>query len=107
MSPIATQARQCSQLFSRLSSLFGDGNTADATHMTICSDEFCRFRVWANNLGALLTVDHRNSLDFRMRNAHKVSGRIVEFLIELGDVLTESKMVLVTEAGHKIEILTA
>jgi len=99
MSPIATQSRQCSQLFGQLSSLLDNGNTADATHLTIYLDEHCRFRVWANNIGALLTVEHRNSLDFRLRNALKVSNRVVEFLVDLGEALADGESILMTVAG--------
>lgn len=56
-----------------------------------CLDEFGRFRLWANNIGAFLNIDHRNSLDFRLRQASKICSRIVEFLDDLAEALDDGQ----------------
>ena len=91
-SPIATQSRQCLQLLDRVSVLISDGEVATSNLSDLYLDEAGRFRIWANNIGALLTIDHRNSLDFRLRRAVKMSSRIVEFLGDLREALEDGKI---------------
>lgn len=90
-SPIAAQSRQCSDLFDRLSLALGTMDPGNGMSSAACQDEFGRFRIWANNIGALLTLNYRNSLDFRLSRATKVSSRVLEFLGDLEEALNDCK----------------
>ena len=86
---IQSQSRQCFELFEILSVLQKE-NTGLSESINY-PDEFARFLLWANNIGALLPSGQRNSLDFRLRNAHKMSSRIVEFLADLAEALEDGE----------------
>ncbi len=88
-SPIARTSRHCSQLFDRLFSLLDDKTSDQLISSAACLDEFGRFRLWANNIGAFLNIEQRNSLDFRLRDASKFCSRIVEFLEDLAEALND------------------
>ena len=91
-SPIAIKSRQCLQDLDRVSDLSDDGRLANEIGPSMQLDEGGRFRIWANNIGALLTADHGNSLDFRLRRTPKMSIRIIEFLDDLEEALNDGKM---------------
>ena len=91
-SPIAERSCRCLQLFGRLSYLLEDKTSSHFISSAVCLDELGRFRLWANNIGAFLSVKHRNSLDFRLREASKICGRIVEFLEDLIEALDDGKV---------------
>ena len=91
-SPIASKSRQCVQLLDRARNLWSQDNPAKTSSWELNFDEAGRFRIWANNIGALLAADRRNSLDYRLRDASKVSNRVVEFLDDLQEALEDSKM---------------
>lgn len=90
-SPIAKRSCDCLQLFERLIQLVDDKTMDQLISPAVCLDELGRFRLWANNIGAFLSIDHRNSLDFRLREASKVGCRIVEFLDDLAEALTDGQ----------------
>lgn len=91
-SPIAGRSRRCLELFDRLSSLLDDETSSHFISPAACLDEFGRFRLWANNIGAFLSINHRNSLDFRLREASKIRSRIVEFLEDLAEALDDGEV---------------
>ena len=88
---IQSQSRQCSDLFETLSLLHDERVRSGLSDSTNYRDESARFLLWANNIGALLPPGQRNSLDFRLRNAHKMSNRIVEFLADLAEALEDGE----------------
>ena len=88
-SPIAGRSCHCLQLFDKLSSLLEDRTSDHLISAAACLDEFARFRLWANNIGAFLSGDHRNSLDSRLREAPKIVSRITEFLDDLEEALDD------------------
>ena len=88
---IQSQSRQCLELFENLSLLQHDGSRSNLSDATNYRDELARFLLWANNIGALLPSGQRNSLDFRVRNAHKMSSRISEFLADLAEALEDGE----------------
>ena len=90
-SPIAESSCRCQQLFDRLSSLLHDNRSGYLISPAAILDELGRFRLWANNIGAFLRIDYRNSLDFRLREASKIRSRIVEFLGDLAEALENGK----------------
>ena len=91
-SPIASKSHQCVQLLDRALNLWNQENPAKRSSWELTFDEAGRFRIWANNIGALLAADRRNSLDYRLRNVSKVAGRVIEFLDDLQEALEDSKM---------------
>ena len=92
-SPIAKRSCDCLRLFEHLSLLLDDKTMDQLISPAVCLDELGRFRMWANNIGAFLSIDHRNSLDFRLREASKVGYRIVEFLDDLAEALTDGQII--------------
>lgn len=88
-SSVAGESCRCLQLFDRLSSLLDNETSNRLILPAACLDEFGRFRLWGNNIGAFLSIDHRNSLDFRLREASKIHSRIVEFLEDLAEALDD------------------
>ena len=88
---IQSQSRQCFELFEFLSQLQDESSRSGLSGSTNYRDEFARFLLWANNIGALLPSRQRNSLDYRLRNAHKMSSRIVEFLVDLAEALEDGE----------------
>ena len=88
---IQSQSRQCFELFETLSRLQSESNPGGLPDSTDFRDEFARFLLWANNIGALLPSEQRNSLDFRLRSAHKMSSRIAEFLADLAEALEDGE----------------
>lgn len=91
ISPIAVRSSSCLQLFDRLCSLLDDKTSNQLISLTVCLDESGRFRLWANNIGAFLTIDNRNSLDFRLREVSKICGQVVEFLEDLAEALDDGQ----------------
>ena len=81
---------RCLRLFDALSRSLETKNASSVSWAGIL-DEYARYRIWADNIGALLNPEQRNSLDFRLRNAPKVSSRVVEFLEDLEEALRDSK----------------
>ena len=90
-SPIASKSHQCVQLLDRVRNLWIQDNPAKTSSWELTFDEAGRFRIWANNIGAFLVADRRNSLDFRLRNSSKVSRRVIEFLDDLQEALGDGK----------------
>ena len=88
---IQSQSRQCFELFESLSLLQYERDSSDFSDPTDYRDEFSRFLLWANNIGALLPSGQRNSLDFRLRSVQRVSSRIIEFLADLAEALEDGK----------------
>lgn len=88
---IQSQSRQCFELFDLLSQLQDESSRCGLSDSTNYGDEFARFLLWANNIGALLPSGQRNSLDFRLRDAHKMSSRVVEFLTDLAEALEDGE----------------
>ena len=86
-SPIYSKSVRCSLLFQRLSKLLDDDLSLHTISSTSCLDEFSRFRIWANNIGALLSPSQRNSLEYRLRNAPRVSDQVVDILEDLEEAL--------------------
>lgn len=88
---IQSQSRICFELFDLLSQLQDESSRRGLSDSTNYGDEFARFLLWAKNIGALLPSGQRNSLDFRLRNAHKMTSRIVEFLTDLAEALEDGE----------------
>ena len=87
---ISDAGGRCLRLFDSLSRSLETKNASSVSCPGIL-DEYARFRIWADNIGALLNSEQRNSLDFRLRNAPKVSIRVIEFLEDLEEALQDSK----------------
>lgn len=92
-SPIASESNICLQLFHQLCILLDNPDSEGLILPATCIDEFGRFRIWGNNIGALLSFGHRNSLDFRVQGAYKISARVVEFLEDLKEALDDGQRI--------------
>lgn len=103
-SPIADRSCLCQQLFDRLSSLSHDIRSDCLISPAASLDELGRFRLWANNIGAFLRIEYRNSLDFRLREASKIRSRVVEFLEDLAEALDNGKEGIL-EDGQPIDLM--
>ena len=90
-SPIALRSCRCLELFFELVGNDGDNHSKHRISAAAFLEEFGRFRLWGCNIGAFLTIDHRNSLDFRLRELPKISSRIVEFLQDLVEALNDGQ----------------
>lgn len=86
-SPLAESSLRCLQLFDQLSSLPAEKIVVHIIPRDECLDELGRFRMWANNIGAFLHIEHRNSLDFRLREAFTITSRMAELLEDLAESL--------------------
>ena len=68
-SSIFSIAQDCLRLVEQISTHVANDLSTESEFRSEWLDEASRFRIWANNIGALLTNEHRNSLDTRLRNA--------------------------------------
>ena len=101
-SPIAERSSHCLQLFDQLSSLLHDNDSDHLISPAACTDELGRFCLWANNIGAFLKMEFRNSLDFRLREASKIYSRVVEFLEDLIEALDDGTNDILTLTGQYV-----
>ncbi|KAF7509028.1 hypothetical protein GJ744_008423 [Endocarpon pusillum] len=88
---IALSSKDCIAYFTQLSALL-DKETLQQPPVSLptCVDELGRFRIWANNIGALLDLELENSLDHRLREAPKLRLRIIDFLDDLRESLGDA-----------------
>lgn len=91
-SPIAYHCRDCLQLFDRLSAVLDESRDGRPSLIEICLDSYARYRIWANNIGARLTIDRRNSLDVRLQNAPKIAENLVEILRDFKESLEDREL---------------
>lgn len=87
--PIALHGSRCMRYFDQLRLLLQDSDPqmhAGISYSAVC-DELGRFRIWAGNIGAL--QDKQSSLDFRLRDAPRISDQVVELLQDLSESLEE------------------
>lgn len=71
-----------------------DGPNGPPESMTLArdvADALDRFSLWAGNLGALLPLTSRLSLDQRLADAPETSERICEVLDDLGEAVSDCK----------------
>lgn len=87
-SPVAVEARSCLELLENLVELSGK---SDIVRQADAVDVLGRFKLWAGNMGALHSFIVKTSLDFRLRENPKVSGRITELLEELNECVGDGK----------------
>ncbi|KAH8805202.1 hypothetical protein F5884DRAFT_885273 [Xylogone sp. PMI_703] len=90
-SPIALWGRACDSHFDQLCALFEDKERQfiyDISHLQIC-DSYSQFKIWAGNIGALQTIQSASSLDYRLREAPKVSKQVVALLEDLDETLED------------------
>ena len=91
---ISTVCGRCSQRFEELSALAKD-HSSSLVSSSNCLDELARFRIWANNIGALLNPEQRNSLDYRLRSSPKVYERVIEILEDLVEGLEDGQITII------------
>ena len=84
--------KQCIALFKQIYSLLDQRNRPyqDDVSADDIQDEFGRFLVWGENIGALQPGHMRSSLEFRLRDASQTRSRVQRFLIDLQESLAES-----------------
>ena len=94
-SPIASLANKCVEQFHQLNTLLQ--HSQSQKHLGLAGstalDDLDRFKIWAGNIGALLSVGNQISLDHRLRDTPKVSGQIVELLEDLCEALEDGQLI--------------
>ena len=83
-SEIALRHRDTLQSFNQL---FRSRNSKDDSVSPAVREQFARFKVWAENVGAHRTG--RVSLDHRLREAADVKEMVIELLIDLNEALRD------------------
>lgn len=58
-------------------------------------DELGRFKIWADNIGALQPKNKRTSLEYRLREASETRELVQEILEDMKESLTEGNSLLV------------
>jgi hypothetical protein len=99
---IATRCNSCIHSFTRLYDLMLK-RKGDFTHEIVLprlKDEFGRFRVWAGNIGAHRVG--RVSLDYRLREASHMHGRVTDLLDDLIETLSQGKHTLLSTVFHGV-----
>src|ERR1700712_3512345 len=56
-----------------------------------CAAQLGRFRIWALNIGALQDAHLPTSLEYRLREAHKLVDRIVEVLEDIEESIEDGR----------------
>lgn len=93
MSPIASRAKKCAGLFEDLVELLRQpDHQACEISDTEATDAFGRFKIWAGNIGAFQQIDLKSSLDYRLRDAAKISTQILENLDDLTESLEDGRI---------------
>jgi hypothetical protein len=79
-SPIASRAKKCLELFTALVALPHQPNEQPGHDLSAAEAVDClgRFKIWAGNLGAFQQFESKSSLDYRLRDASKISTQIVD-----------------------------
>jgi hypothetical protein len=109
VSPIALRGKACAQHFDQLCTLFEDERrqlSFGISHLQAC-DCYGQFKIWAGNIGALQTIQIPSSLDYRLREAPKVSQQVVSLLEDLEEALEDGAHSFPLRALTVITSLTA
>lgn len=92
-SPICSRAREVVESFRHLEIASRDVESQQfysaAPDFGSISDSLGRFKIWAGNIGALQRFELKSSLDWRIREAPKISTQIVNILEELIESLDD------------------
>ena len=95
-SEIAESAKACLAGLTSLSESLKSPETQSKFDLSY--DESCghvgRFRIWANNIGALQDASRTTSLEYRLRDAPKIVSRILELLDDMEETLGDSRSIL-------------
>jgi hypothetical protein len=96
MSPIASRAKSCVELFERLNELTlqPDEQQNDNIPTSEAVDGLGRFKIWAGNIGAFQRFESKSSLDYRLRDALKIAVQIVSLLDDLAESLEDGTYLL-------------
>lgn len=84
-------ADRCLLCFDRLHQSLEKQHVCDDFPLQAVKDEYARFRVWANNIGALKHAQSRSSMDGRLEDAPQIKNGIIKILEYLSDSLTRGK----------------
>lgn len=90
-SSIASLANTCVEQFYQLNTLLQTSQSPEYLGIAVSTalDELDRFKIWAGNIGALLSIGNQISLDHRLRDTPKISGQIVELPEDLCEALKD------------------
>jgi hypothetical protein len=93
---IAESAKECLAGLISLSESLESPDSQEKFDLSF--DESCghvgRFRIWANNIGALQDASRTTSLEYRLRDAPKIVRRILELLEDVEETLSDSMLYL-------------
>lgn len=88
---IASHGRRCVRYFDELRLLLHDPDLqkhSGISYSAAC-DELGHFKIWAGNIGALEDGREQSSLEFRLKEAPRISDQVVELLQDLSESLEE------------------
>ncbi|TVY73511.1 E3 ubiquitin-protein ligase RSP5 [Lachnellula suecica] len=94
VSPIATRAKRCLELFGGLVALQPDEQLDLDLSAAEAVDSLGRFKIWAGNIGALQPFELKSSLDYRLRDASKISAQVVDLLNELAESIEDASSIV-------------
>ena len=88
---IAERVKVCIQAFKQLTETIPDKKVSGLNDLFSAQlgDQYGQFRVWAGNTGAHQIG--RSSLDYRLRDATQLQGRVLEILKDLEEYLVDGE----------------
>lgn len=93
-SPISTRAKKCVELFHGLIGLPHEPDQHPGEDVSVAEAVDClgRFKIWAGNIGAFQRFESQSSLDYRLRDASKISAQIADLLDELAESIEDGML---------------
>ena len=85
---IERHVAQCLDGFNNLLGALRDQRDQESLRNSI-TDSAGRFRVWCGNIGAHKT--DKSSLDYRLRDSHRMKSRVIGFLKDLHSLISDCK----------------
>ncbi|PGH04453.1 CAMK protein kinase [Polytolypa hystricis UAMH7299] len=101
---IATEVRSCIQEFGELpTSLEARGDVELSSQL---GEERDRFHIWAGNIGAFQQLPNKTSLDWRLRNAPKISAQVIELLEDIREALSDISSIALGNRENRRDIFS-
>lgn len=90
-STLNSLGKKCITLFNQIYALLDQPDRSYQEDLSAddIQDELGRFKVWAENIGALQPRDMKSSLEYRLRDASRTRQQVQQFLGDLRESLTE------------------
>jgi len=105
-SPVSSRAKKCVELLVALVALPHQPHEQPGHDLSAAEAVDClgRFKIWAGNLGAFQHFESKSSLDYRLRNASKISAQIVDLLDELAESVEDGMSIYSDYPARRITV---